>query len=77
MSNKMCEHGYTLPCPTCLQARIDALEALKERLRGQLQNCVNHLEHAKRNGYPKGKYDACIESANCALYESLLEAADE
>jgi len=41
-----------------------------QRLRGQLQNCVNHLERAKRH-WPRGGYDECIESANRCLYETL------
>ena len=41
-----------------------------ERLRGQLQNCVTHLERAKRrNG--GSDHDAAIESANRALYETM------
>lgn len=41
-----------------------------DRLRGQLQNCVNHLEHAKRRQH-RSDYDDVIESANKALYETL------
>lgn len=49
------------------------VERLVMRLRGQLQNCVNHLEQAKRNSYGKNRqsYEAAIESANKALYETL------
>ena len=45
-----------------------------DRLRGQLQNCVNHLDGVKRR-YPSmlDRLDACIESANKALYETLHE----
>lgn len=45
-----------------------------DRLRGQLQNCVNHLELLKRHGYASdvNKIDACIDSANRALYETLV-----
>jgi len=46
------------------------LEEVVQRLRGQLQNCVNHLERAKRH-WPRGDYNDCIESANRALYETL------
>ena len=44
------------------------------RLRGQLQNCVNHLEGAKRHscGKRQEKYAQAIESANKALYETLI-----
>jgi hypothetical protein len=41
-----------------------------DRLRGQLQNAANHLDRAKRRSY-KGNYDAAVESANKALYETL------
>lgn len=46
-------------------------EEIIDRLRGQLQNCVNHLERARRH-YPSGGYDAAIDSANKALYETLM-----
>lgn len=45
-------------------------EDVIQRLRGQLQNCVNHLERAKRKGYG-GNFDEAIESANRALYETV------
>ena len=41
------------------------------RLRGQLKNCINHLENANRHGY-WNKFENCIESANRALYETSL-----
>ena len=43
-----------------------------DRLRGQLQNCVNYLERAKRK-HPNdnGNYCVAIESANAVLYETL------
>ena len=53
--------------------RISVLEdGVVMRLRGQLQNCVNHLEGAKRHsrGTERDAYDAAIASANKALYES-------
>ena len=40
------------------------------RLRGQLQNCVNHLDIVNRRGYSVDLTE-CIESANKALYETL------
>ena len=48
-------------------------EEVIQRLRGQLQNCVNHLELTKRQSYGSGRasVDSCIESANRALYETL------
>lgn len=48
-------------------------EETVHRFRGQLQNCVNHLDRMKRKN---PSYDAtlspCIESANKALYETLI-----
>jgi len=43
------------------------------RLRGQLQNCVSHLERVKKRGCRSDemKISAAIESANRALYETL------
>jgi hypothetical protein len=36
---------------------------------GQLQNCVNHLEHAKRHtASGNNAYDGAIDSANKAIY---------
>lgn len=46
-------------------------EEIIQRLRGQLQNCVNHLDRAKRRG-GRDSYDAAIESANKTLYETLI-----
>lgn len=48
-----------------------------DRLRGQLQNCVNHLDRMKRKNPSYDKtLNPCIESANKALYETLhAEAA--
>ncbi len=46
------------------------LEEVVARLRGQLQNAVNHLERAKRQS-SRTMYDDAIESANKALYETL------
>jgi hypothetical protein len=51
-------------------AKFGCMEEKEQRLRGQLQNCVNHLERAKRK-WPRGDYDAAIDSANKALYETL------
>ena len=56
-------------------SQVDAVVMRKDeviqRLRGQLQNCVNHLERSKRKTYAPHDYDDCIESANKALYETL------
>ena len=48
-------------------------DAIIERLRGQLQNCVNHLERVKRRmrASDETKINACIEYANRVLYETL------
>jgi len=36
---------------------------------GQLQNCINHLEHAKRHTVSfNNTYDTVIDSANKAIY---------
>lgn len=45
-----------------------------ERLRGQLQNCVSLLHRLKRHGYATdaAAADQAIESANRALYETLM-----
>jgi len=53
---------------------IVRLEASIDKLRGQLQNCVNHLNRLKRHGHASDVQacDKCIESANKALYESLI-----
>ena len=59
-----CTHGtFSDKCVVCIGERVD-------KLRGQLQNCVNHLERAKRKSN-NGAYDDVIESANKALYETL------
>ena len=44
-----------------------------DKLRGHLQNCINHLEMAKRKSYGKTQqsYDKCTQQANKALYETL------
>lgn len=44
-----------------------------DRLRGQLQNCVNLLHRLKRHGYASDVVvaDKAIEAANRALYETL------
>lgn len=43
-------------------------------LRGQLENCVNHLELLKRHAYTQDQeaLGKCIESANQALYRTKL-----
>jgi len=55
-----------------LEHKIARLEKQVTRLRGQLQNCVNHLDRANRR-YPGDTYSKCIESANRALYETLAQ----
>jgi len=56
---------------TELAARVAVLDEIVDRLRGQLQNCICHLEGARRKSYGRTNYDDCIESANRALYETL------
>lgn len=55
------------------QQPVSDPDGIVERLRGQLQNCVNHLERAKNRapGEYGEKYRQCIEGANAALYETL------
>jgi len=50
------------------------VECTIDRLRGQLQNCANHLELLKRHTYrsDEKKIRDCIASANKALYETLM-----
>lgn len=57
-----------------LEELLDEERAKTDQLRGQLQNCVNHLSRAKRQQYSgNSDYDDCIESANKALYETLIK----
>ncbi len=54
--------------------RIEQLEAANDRLKGNLRNCVGHLEHAQRKEYGrKTIYEGVIDSANKAIYETSLE----
>jgi len=40
---------------------------------GQLQNCINHLEHAKRHTVViNHTYDVAISSANKAIYNVTM-----
>ncbi len=61
------------PVPGLSSAESAKHERLVMRLRGQLQNCVNHLELLKRHGSraDEEKINTCIDSANKALYETL------
>ena len=62
------------PCQTLLYDSHSQLDQAKEkidRLRGQLQNCVNYLSKANRGSGRSGDWDAPIASANKALYETL------
>ena len=59
-----CPHGtFTDKCRACQGEKID-------KLRGQLQNCVNHLERAKRR-IGNDSFDKVIQFANNTLYETL------
>ena len=53
-----------------LAARNKKSETKIDRLRGNLQNAVCHLERAERRIY-NGKFQPAIESANKCLYETL------
>jgi hypothetical protein len=57
----------------CSESELSDLLCVVDSLRGQLQNCVNHLERAKRRSYgqEQRRYEEAIESANKALYETL------
>jgi len=59
-------------CGPHLHHRLRDLENTVARLRDQLQNCVNHLDRAKRQNARNEMYETCIESANKALYETLI-----
>lgn len=56
-------------------AQVGESEETIQRLRGQLQNCVNHIERLKRH-HPREteKLEACVQSANKCLYETLCDA---
>lgn len=58
-------------CITCLVNKNTKAEATVKKLRGQLQNCVAHLERAANRNYERDKYKAVIEQANKVLYETL------
>lgn len=56
-----------------MSVELENAEEIIDRLRGQLQNCVNYLERAKRkHPYDNGNYCIAIESANKTLYETLV-----
>ena len=55
-----------------LEERVRELDSKVDRLRGQLQNCVNHLDRAGRKHLSQS-YSQCIESANKYLYETLRD----
>lgn len=67
--------GYAVVDQAALHKLSNAkveLEAQVERLRGQVQNCVNYLDKANRS-FRSENYDKAIESANKALYETLIK----
>jgi len=70
------EHGGM--CVECAQARecgpkfSEKSEELIRSLTGQLQNCINYLEHAKRHTASSNHvYDGAIEAANNAIYKAV------
>jgi flagellar biosynthesis regulator FlaF len=52
--------------------KVMLLTEANERLRGQLQNCINHLHGARRTSN-SDQIDKAIEAANKALYETKEE----
>ena len=58
------------------EAKNAELLAVIDRLRGQLQNSVSHLDRVKRR-YNDKAYDVAIEFANKALYETLVQHNSE
>lgn len=52
------------------QQRMQDLESDIDKLRGHLQNCVNHLHQAKRD-CPRRNYDDVINQSNRVLSETL------
>ena len=53
-----------------LRDEVSPMNETIDRLRGQLQNCVAHLEGVQRR-FGNGSHTKAIESANKALYETL------
>ena len=58
---------------------MNSLDETIDRLRGQLQNTVNHLERLNRNNNATGRGStaAAIESANRALLYEILNGGGE
>lgn len=68
LGTNCCKHGQLArSCEICEK------DQAIDRLRGQLQNCVNLLHRMKRHGYASDAMvaDEAIEHANKALYETL------
>ena len=64
----VCQHGQLKrSCEICEK------DAAIDRLRGQLQNCVNLLHRLKRHGYASDVMiaDEAIDRANKVLYETM------
>jgi hypothetical protein len=71
-------------CVRCAQTRDGVMESseksddLINSLIGQLQNCVNHLEHAKRHTVSTNHiYDGAIEAANNVIYRAANRGKTE
>jgi hypothetical protein len=61
-----CKHGQLArSCEICEKDRAI------DRLRAQLQNCIDHLHHINRR-YPREDMTKVIEAGNKALYETLV-----
>lgn len=49
---------------------IQQKDEVINKLRGQLQNCINYLHNAKRNSWSGANFDEVIDQANKTLYET-------
>ena len=65
MLGHTCKHGQLARiCEICDK------ECVIDRLRAQLQNCIDHLHHINRS-CPREDMTKVIEAGNRALYETL------
>lgn len=71
--NKNVQSAFNVWSAALSHAEGEAVGVVIDRLRGQLQNCVSHLERAKNRapGDRGEKYRHCIEQANAVLNDTL------